>query len=261
MSRRRHKAVICACRAVVSVTIQGFPLQFSFALAGFFSNPARVKKVDPFSVVPERAARGRAWAFPAILGNVRTRASRLDMLARRGMFASLVGFVAISSCTPKSSNNYAGAAIGAAVAVATVATMRAVTGECWARCDQGQVCDRESGLCVYGECYPACGWGQHCERFSGGLLCVPDPNASLVTLPVQATPTPSAVPTTAPSTAAPPEPVAPVSPAPPATAPSTLDPSWTEEPAEPPAPEPAPPPWESGGAAEPAPGNWATPKD
>jgi hypothetical protein len=108
-----------------------------------------------------------------------------------------------SSTPGAATNNYGAAAVGAAVTVATVGLMRAATGECWARCSQGMVCDHESGLCVEGECYPACGWGQHCVRLSTGLDCVPDPNAGLTSVASQ--PAPPA----APSAAAPEDPPAP----------------------------------------------------
>ncbi len=105
-----------------------------------------------------------------------------------------LGLVSATSCGPSTGNNYGAAAAGAAVAVATVGVLRAATGECWARCSKGYVCDRESGLCVEGECYPGCGWGQHCERLSGGLMCVLDPNVSLKPNPATPAPAPTPAP-------------------------------------------------------------------
>jgi hypothetical protein len=51
----------------------------------------------------------------------------------------------------KSSSPYgtpANAAIGTGIAVGAAAVNRAVTGECWAACRPGTICDKTSGLCV-----------------------------------------------------------------------------------------------------------------
>ncbi|HEY6725670.1 MAG TPA: hypothetical protein VI197_16665 [Polyangiaceae bacterium] len=55
--------------------------------------------------------------------------------------------------------------------VAATAANRALTGECWAACTPGHVCDHESGLCVPGECSPACPDTQTCVRIDGVLMC------------------------------------------------------------------------------------------
>jgi hypothetical protein len=71
----------------------------------------------------------------------------------------------VMACTGTThTNNYAvaGAALGGAVVGA--ALHRALTGDCWALCRSGLICDRESGKCVPGECAPGCQVGQHCVR-------------------------------------------------------------------------------------------------
>ncbi len=45
-------------------------------------------------------------------------------------------------------NTAANAAIGTGLAVAAAGINRAATGECWASCRPGTVCDKATGLCV-----------------------------------------------------------------------------------------------------------------
>jgi hypothetical protein len=72
-------------------------------------------------------------------------------------------------------SNYQKAAIATGVAVATVGLHRAITGDCWARCTAGHVCNWRTGLCERGECAPACAVGWSCVRTSRGeLVCEQD---------------------------------------------------------------------------------------
>jgi hypothetical protein len=64
------------------------------------------------------------------------------------------------------------AVVATAAMVAAVAANRALTGECWAACTPGYVCDHESGLCVEGECTPRCDEEQVCARVAEQLVCV-----------------------------------------------------------------------------------------
>ena len=61
-------------------------------------------------------------------------------------------------------SDYAAATAGLGAAVVYTAAYRAATGDCWARCGHGMVCDRRTGLCVEGECAPGCPVGQQCVR-------------------------------------------------------------------------------------------------
>lgn len=63
------------------------------------------------------------------------------------------------------------AAAATAVMVAATGVNRSLTGECWAACTPGYVCDHESGLCVRGECSPACPDTQTCVSLDGVLMC------------------------------------------------------------------------------------------
>jgi hypothetical protein len=59
------------------------------------------------------------------------------------------GALALAAC--KSSSPYAtpqNAAIGTGIAVGAAAVNRAVTGDCWAACRPGTICDKTTGLCV-----------------------------------------------------------------------------------------------------------------
>jgi hypothetical protein len=78
------------------------------------------------------------------------------------LLALLAGATACSS--PRNTRNYQAAGIGlAAVAVHSVAD-RAVTGNCYAMCTPGNVCDRQTGFCVASECSPSCPDGTRCVR-------------------------------------------------------------------------------------------------
>jgi hypothetical protein len=78
-------------------------------------------------------------------------------------------------CGPRNTHNYQAAAVGAgAVALHSVA-YRAVTGNCYAMCTPGHLCDRQTGMCVPSECSPACPDGQRCTRdLDNRLYCEDD---------------------------------------------------------------------------------------
>jgi hypothetical protein len=87
----------------------------------------------------------------------------------------------LASCGSSHTNDYGAAAAGLGLAVAGAAVYRAATGNCWASCPSGHVCDRESGLCVALECAPGCPVGQECVRdLDGKTRCAP--SAGAVTL-------------------------------------------------------------------------------
>ncbi|GEM_PF-2176769 len=68
------------------------------------------------------------------------------------------------------------AALGTTILLTGV--RRAATGDCWASCGAGTICNRERGLCEKGECVPACPVGSHCLRdLDGSLTCRDDPMA------------------------------------------------------------------------------------
>ena len=78
-------------------------------------------------------------------------------------------------CSPRNTRNYQ--AGGAALGVAAVHAVgyRAITGNCYAICTPGNVCDRQTGFCVPSECSPACADGQRCQRdLDGRLYCEDD---------------------------------------------------------------------------------------
>ena len=64
------------------------------------------------------------------------------------------------------------AAVATAVTVVATGVNRKLTGDCWAACTPGHVCERESGLCIRGECSPSCGDHQFCVKLEGQLTCV-----------------------------------------------------------------------------------------
>jgi hypothetical protein len=79
------------------------------------------------------------------------------------------------SCSNANQHTYAQAGIATAIAVTTVGIHRALTGDCWARCRPGHLCNHESGLCEPGECLPGCPYGTHCTRDVGGTYrCASD---------------------------------------------------------------------------------------
>jgi len=80
-----------------------------------------------------------------------------------------------SRCSNANQHTAAQAGIATAIAVTTVGIHRALTGDCWARCRPGYLCNHESGLCELGECLPACPYGTHCTRDVGGTYrCASD---------------------------------------------------------------------------------------
>jgi hypothetical protein len=62
------------------------------------------------------------------------------------------------------------------VAVLATGLYRGVTGDCWAACSAGYVCDRARGVCVAGECLSTgCAPGSRCAIESDGHFeCVAD---------------------------------------------------------------------------------------
>jgi hypothetical protein len=81
---------------------------------------------------------------------------------------------ALASCGP--SGGYGTAAAGVGVAVAATGLYRGVTGDCWAACSAGYVCDRARGVCVAGECLSVgCAPGSRCAiEPDGHFDCVAD---------------------------------------------------------------------------------------
>ena len=75
----------------------------------------------------------------------------------------------VMACTGTThTNSYGIAAVALGGAIVSTAVNRAMTGDCWARCRPGLICDRRSGECVPGECAPGCPVGQHCVRDGDG---------------------------------------------------------------------------------------------
>ena len=77
------------------------------------------------------------------------------------------GFLLTAACDTRWANG--GGPIGG---VTAAAVNRERTGDCWAQCSSGMICDRERGVCVDAECAPACSAGQVCEKLSVGFACV-----------------------------------------------------------------------------------------
>ena len=69
-------------------------------------------------------------------------------------------------------NDYLGAAVTAGAAVAAAGVNRAATGDCWAQCRNGMMCDRDSGTCVAVPCGGACPADWRCERLGNREQCV-----------------------------------------------------------------------------------------
>jgi hypothetical protein len=66
---------------------------------------------------------------------------------RRGaILASALIALTLASCAGR--NDYTGALVTTAIAMAGTAAYRATTGGCWGQCLHGLVCDRASGMCV-----------------------------------------------------------------------------------------------------------------
>jgi hypothetical protein len=88
---------------------------------------------------------------------------------------ALIAALACGCSGRPTTNNYGAAAAGLGVAVAGTVVYRAVTGGSVAACTPGNICDRQSGLCVPSECSPTCPESQHCVRdFDGRLYCEDD---------------------------------------------------------------------------------------
>jgi hypothetical protein len=72
----------------------------------------------------------------------------------------------------RGSNDYLGAVVTAGAAVAMAGANRAVTGDCWAQCRNGMMCDRDSGTCVALPCGGACPGDWTCQRVGNREECV-----------------------------------------------------------------------------------------
>jgi hypothetical protein len=68
------------------------------------------------------------------------------------------------------SNDFVGAAVFAASGVGASVVNRKVTGDCYAACPPGTVCNRETGLCDPRPC--SCPADKVCETVGGETLCV-----------------------------------------------------------------------------------------
>jgi hypothetical protein len=81
------------------------------------------------------------------------------------------------ACIPNPSNNpsvggandYVGGLVFAGTGVAATAVNRKITGDCYANCQAGYACDRDSGLCERIEC--SCPADQVCEIVGGRKVC------------------------------------------------------------------------------------------
>jgi len=91
------------------------------------------------------------------------------------ILVALLASLSITCSSSRNTRNYQAAGVGlAAVAVHSVA-YRAVTGNCYAMCTPGNVCDRQTGFCVPSECSPSCPDGTRCLRdLDGRLYCEDD---------------------------------------------------------------------------------------
>ncbi len=97
--------------------------------------------------------------------------------------------LAMAGALPGCGSDAGRAAVATAVAVGAVGINRAVTGNCWAQCDPGFLCDEKSGLCERGECVPGCPVGYYCVRDpKRHTICVRDPDAFSVADPAATAP-------------------------------------------------------------------------
>jgi hypothetical protein len=71
--------------------------------------------------------------------------------------------LAAAGCVVAGVGTYPAAAILAGTGVAAVSANRAVTGDCWGSCHSGNVCERDSGLCVPRPCGGECRYDETCE--------------------------------------------------------------------------------------------------
>jgi len=109
---------------------------------------------------------------------VRQRKSRPTTSLERAFArtVTLCGWLALACGS--GSNEYTAAAVAAGVTVLATGVNRAVTGNCWASCAPGYVCDRKSGICERAECAPGCPVGRHCVReLDGSFHCAEDVGA------------------------------------------------------------------------------------
>jgi hypothetical protein len=110
----------------------------------------------------------------------RTRESMRSIMFRTavvGVAASLVAACIVqrgrgdpSVGTP---NDYVGAGVLAATGIGASVIHRKITGDCYAACPPGTVCDRDSGLCERRGC--ACPADQVCEVVGGEVVCTQPP--------------------------------------------------------------------------------------
>jgi hypothetical protein len=87
---------------------------------------------------------------------------------RQFLILPLLALAPTAACSDANKQTYAQAALGTLGAITAVGINRAITDDCWARCQPGYVCNEESGLCERGECVPGCEYGSHCVRDARG---------------------------------------------------------------------------------------------
>lgn len=89
----------------------------------------------------------------------------------------LTAAASLFGCWPGGAHgsSYGHAALALGAAVSATAIHRAATGDCWARCEPGLACDRDSGLCVKGGCDGGCHGNTSCTVTPTGFACVGNP--------------------------------------------------------------------------------------
>jgi hypothetical protein len=101
------------------------------------------------------------------------------VLAVASRFASVV--VVGVACTQTHGNDYGTAAVGLGATVIGAGVNRAITGGCWANCQEGFYCNREKGTCERGECETPCREGDYCVRESTyEFRCVARPGSFVI---------------------------------------------------------------------------------
>ncbi len=90
---------------------------------------------------------------------------------RRFVLVATAGVLGCVPYGPGVSNSVAGATLGV-TAVGATAIYRRQTGGCWANCQTGWQCDRDSGTCVPIPC-GGCRADEKCVRSPRGDECVP----------------------------------------------------------------------------------------
>ncbi len=134
----------------------------------------RVVGAAPVGHLERRDAHPRAVVIRtlAALGGARTRPSRPPAGRRARSVRQLASAVVLAGAVSCHRSEHGAAAVGLGTAVLLTGVHRARTGDCWATCGAGTVCNRERGLCERGECVPACPVGRHCIRdLDGQLYC------------------------------------------------------------------------------------------